>query len=252
MVYLCPGQNFNKSWWSRFLVELPEELKLAARLGVRQMSGLKRGNTTCLGWSSSGIPCIVGTERKRWFGLSILNNSISTLQNTCHQAQVKRSSSKVGPPEFLISGKPHKSHCKVVNVIYWGLIGECISIQQADSIFEINSITAKKSYSALINPTVSWLRLQPLPLMGPEGAPATPGPMGIHRGSFHQMEAKLSGGLLPVVRYRTIRCWSTERACQMGITSFESKQELRVYFFFVITWSSEVRQSRNWGPDWIG
>ena len=40
-------------------------------------------------------------------------------------------------------------------------------------------------------------------LMGPERAPAILGPMGIHRGSFHQIEAKLSFELLPDIGIRT-------------------------------------------------
>lgn len=96
-VDLCPGQNFSKTWWSRFLVQQPGELKLSARLGMGQINRINCGNTaTCLGWSSFGIPWAHGTERKRWFRHSVLNNSIFTLQDTHHQAQVIQAIFKSG------------------------------------------------------------------------------------------------------------------------------------------------------------
>lgn len=81
-------------------------------------------------------------------------------------------------------------------------------------IFEMCQIMTKRTHSALVSPNVFWHRLYVLPLLRPERAPGTPGPMGMHRGSFRQMEANPSVGLLPDIRYGTIRCWPTERACR--------------------------------------
>ena len=87
MTDIWPGQNFRKAWKSRFLVEKPEELRFTVRFDVRQVSGSKWGNMArWLGWSYFKISCTHGTEKRRWSGLSILNRSISILQNICNQA----------------------------------------------------------------------------------------------------------------------------------------------------------------------